>query len=224
MREMTMKSQKENILQVASRLFYEQGYKKTYLDQIAEICEITKPLISYYFKSKSSLGRSVGDAFLFDLKNKVSLKLYNDYFKGRRTDLQVGTAVEIRLYHLLFLSDPKAMQFIRELADDKYEDMFSTEGNVLYKMHQRRYHLDFNEQTDELAMIATAARSSSFSLMWAYDRGDFKCTRDDCLDYIIRLNFVLMHIDKQRIDEIIAESKKVLEVVPFSFKPYFQID
>lgn len=59
-----MKSQKENILQVASRLFYEQGYKKTYLDQIAEICEITKPLISYYFKSKSNLGRSVGDAFL----------------------------------------------------------------------------------------------------------------------------------------------------------------
>ena len=224
MREMTMKSQKENILQVASQLFYEQGYKKTYLDQIAEICEITKPLISYYFKSKSNLGRSVGDAFLFDLKNKVSLKLYNDYFKCRRTDLQVGTAVEIRLYHLLFLSDPKAMQFIRELADDKYEDMFSTDGNVLYKMHQRRYHLDFNEQTDELAMIATAARSSSFSLMWAYDRGEFKCTRDDCLDYIIRLNFVLMHIDNQRIDEIIAESKKVLEVVPFSFKPYFQID
>ena len=224
MRDMTMKSQIEHILQVASQLFYEQGYKKTYLDQIAEICEITKPLISYYFKSKSNLGRSVGDAFLFDLKNKVSLKLYNDYFKGRRSDLQVGTAVEIRLYHLLFLSDPKALQFIRELADDKYEDMFSTDGNVLYKMHQRRYHLDFNEQTDELAMIAAAARSSSISLMWAYDRGEFKCTRDDCLDYIIRLNFVLMHIDKQRIDEIIAESKKVLEVVPFSFKDYFQID
>jgi AcrR family transcriptional regulator len=224
MREMTMNNQKENILQVASQLFYEQGYKKTYLDQIAEICEITKPLISYYFKSKSSLARAVSDAFLFELKNKIAFKLYTEYFKTQRADLQISTAVEIRLYHLLFLSDPKAMQFIRELDDDKYEDLFSTDGNLLYKMHDRRYHLNINKEADELAMIANAARASSFSLMWAYDRGEFKCTRDDCLDYIIRLNFVLMHIDNQRIDEIIAESKNVLEIVPFSFKPYFQID
>lgn len=224
MREMTMNNQKENILQVASQLFYEQGYKKTYLDQIADICEITKPLISYYFKSKSSLARSVSDTFLFELKNKIALKLYTNYFKGRKADLQVSTAVEIRMYNQMFLTDPKAMRFLKELADDKYEDLFSQDSITLYKIHDRRYHLNINRESDELAMIANAARGASFSVLWAYDRGEFNCTQEDCLDYITRVNFVLMHIDNQRIDEIIAESKKVLEIVPFTFKPYFQID
>ncbi|MEO1816998.1 MAG: helix-turn-helix domain-containing protein [Acetobacterium sp.] len=219
-----MNNQKENILQVASQLFYEQGYKKTYLDQIADICEITKPLISYYFKSKSSLARSVSDTFLFELKNKIALKLYTNYFKGRKADLQVSTAVEIRMYNQMFLTDPKAMRFLKELADDKYEDLFSQDSITLYKIHDRRYHLNINRESDELAMIANAARGASFSVLWAYDRGEFNCTQEDCLDYITRVNFVLMHIDNQRIDEIIAESKKVLEIVPFTFKPYFQID
>lgn len=219
-----MNNQKENILQVASQLFYEQGYKKTYLDQIAEICEITKPLISYYFKSKSSLARSVSDAFLFELKNKIALKLYTDYFKEEKVDLQVSTAVEIRMYNLMFLTDPKAMRFLKELADDKYEDLFSQDSITLYKIHDRRYHLNINRETDELAMIANAARGASFSVLWAYNRGELHCSQEDCLDYIIRLNFVLMHIDDQRIDEILAESKKVLDTVPFTIKPYFKIE
>ncbi|HAZ05169.1 MAG TPA: TetR/AcrR family transcriptional regulator [Acetobacterium sp.] len=224
MKEMTMNNQKEQILQVASQLFYEQGYKKTYLDQIAAICEITKPLISYYYKSKSSLARAVSDTFLFELKNKVALKLYTDYFKERKADLQVSTAVEIRLYNQMFLADPKAMRFLKELADDKYEDLFSQESIRLYKIHDRRYHLNVNADTDELAMIANAARGASFSVSWAYDRGEFNCTQEDCLDYIVRLNFVLMNVDKERIDAILAESKEVLKQVPFTFKPYFQIE
>ncbi|KNZ42276.1 TetR/AcrR family transcriptional regulator [Acetobacterium bakii] len=219
-----MKSQKENILETAAQLFYEQGYKKTYLDQIAEICDITKPLISYHFGSKSKLARKVSDAFLFDFKNKIALKLYTDYFKGRRTDLQVSTAVEIRLYNQLFLCDAKAMRFIKELADEKYEDLFSNDSIRLYKMHDRRYHLNIHQDMDEIAMIATAARSSTFSILWAYDRGEFNCPMEDCLDYITRLNFVLMHIDTKRIDAILAESKQVLEQVHFEFKPYFQIE
>lgn len=219
-----MRNQKENILHAATQLFYEQGYKNTYLNQIAEICDITKPLISYHYNSKSSLGRAVNDACLFGFKNKIALKLYTDYFKDRRTDLQVSTAVEIRLYNQLFLSDPKAMRFLKELADDKYEDLFSQDSIRLYKIHDRRYHLDIQSDTDEIAMIATAARSATFSILWAYDRGEFHCSMEECLDYITRLNFVLMHIDTPRIDAILAESKQVLEQVHFEFKPYFQID
>ncbi|MBI4857484.1 MAG: TetR/AcrR family transcriptional regulator [Acetobacterium woodii] len=224
MREITMNNQKEQILQVASQLFYEQGYKKTYLDQIAEICEITKPLISYYYKSKSSLARAVSDTFLFDLKNNVAFKLYTDYFKGRKVDLQVSTAVEIWLYNQMFLTDPKAMRFLKELADDKYEDLFSQDSIRLYKIHDRRYHLDIRDDIDELAMIANAARGAGFSVLWAYDRGEFKCSQEDCLDYITRLNFVLMHIDSKRIDAIVKESKQALSQVHFEFKPYFQIE
>ncbi|WP_041668608.1 TetR/AcrR family transcriptional regulator [Acetobacterium woodii] len=219
-----MKNQKENILQTATQLFYEQGYKLTYLDQIAKICNITKPLISYHYKSKSSLARAVNDTFLFDFKNKIALKLYHNYFKNKKFDLQVSTAVEIHLYNRLFLTDAKAMRFLKELANDKYEDLFSVESFRLYKMHDRHYHLDLHQNSDEIAMITTAAWASSFSILWAYDQGSFSCSVDDCLDYITRLNFVLMHIDENRIDAILAESKLVLEQVQFEFKPYFQIE
>jgi AcrR family transcriptional regulator len=224
MKEKLMKNQKENILETATRLFYEQGYKKTYLEQIAQICDITKPLISYHFKSKSKLARAVSDTFLIDFKNKIAMKLYTDYFRGRKTDLQVSTAVEIRLYNQLFLADPKAMRFIKELADDTYEDLLGQDSIRLYQMHDRRYHLDIERDTDELSMLASSARAAGFAVLWAYDRGDYKCSMEDCLDYITRLNFVLMHIDKERIDAILAESKQVLRQVPFELKPYFQID
>lgn len=218
-----MKNQKEIILETATQLFYEQGYKKTYLDQIAKICNITKPLISYHFNSKSNLARVVNDTCLFDFKNKIALKLYTDYFKGKKTDLQVSTAVEIRLYNQLFLSDARAMRFLKEVADDKYEDLFISNSVRLYEMHDRRYHLNIHKDIDELSMMAIAARAASFSILWAYDRGDFNCSLEDCLDYITRMNFMLMHIDEQRINVILEESKQVLKQVSFEFKPYFQI-
>jgi hypothetical protein len=124
----------------------------------------------------------------------------------------------------MFLDDPKAMRFLKELADDKYEDLFSQDSIRLYKIHDRRYHLDIHDDIDELAMIANAARGASFSVLWAYNRGEFNCTQEDCLDYITRLNFVLMHIDSKRIDAILEESKQVLSQVHFELKPYFEIE
>ena len=38
---------KSKILEVATKLFYDHGYNDTYLEHVAELCGITKPLISY---------------------------------------------------------------------------------------------------------------------------------------------------------------------------------
>lgn len=218
-----MKNQKENILFTATKLFYEQGYKATYLDQIADVCEITKPLITYYFKSKSNLAREVTEKFLVEHKNKVAFKLYLEYFKGRETDLQVSTAVEIRLFDMLHLCDPNVMRFVKEHADEKHEDTFSKSAVHLYKIHDRRYGLKLNRCPDEISMIARAAMASSLAVKLAYANGEFDCTLDECLDYLTSVHFVLMHIEEQRIDEIIDESKQILQKIKFEIKPYFQV-
>lgn len=219
-----MKNQKENILNTATKLFYEQGYKATYLDQIADVCEITKPLITYYFKSKSNLAREVTEKFLVEHKNKVALRLYLEYFKGRETDLQVSTAVEIRLYDMLHLCDPHVMRFVKEHADEKHEDTFSKSTVHLYKIHDRQYGLKLNRCSDEISMIARAAMASSLSVKLAYANGEFDCTLEECLDYLTSVHFVLMHIEESRIDEIIEESKHILQLIPFEIKPYFQVE
>ena len=218
-----MKNQKENIIEVATKLFYEQGYKNTYLDQIAADCEITKPLITYYFKSKSNLAREVTEKFLVEHKNRVAFRLYLEYFRGKPADLQVSTAVEIRLYDMLHLCDPNVMRFIKEHADEKHEDTLSQSVVHLYKIHDRRYKLKLKRCPDEISMIARSAMASSLSVKLAYANGEFDCSQEECLDYLTSLHFVLMHIDESRIDEIIDESKRVLQLIPFEIKPYFQV-
>ncbi len=46
---------KERILEEASTLFYERGYRGTTLDAIAERLEVSKPFIYHHFKSKAEL-------------------------------------------------------------------------------------------------------------------------------------------------------------------------
>jgi AcrR family transcriptional regulator len=221
--ESLMKNQKENILQVATQLFYDQGYKATYLGEIAEKCKITKPLITYYFKSKSHLAGEVADRFVTELKNRVAFKLYVEYFKKKPADLQVSTAVEIRLHDMMHLYDEKVMRFAKERADDKYEDTYSKNNIYLYKIHDRHYGLNLKRCSDEISMIARSAMASSLSVKLAYANNELNCTAEECLDYLTSLHFTLMYIEEKRIDEIVAESKRILDLISFKIDPYFKI-
>ncbi len=49
------KSTKDKIISVAMEIFAQKGYEGTTLDEIANLCNITKPAIYYHFKDKASL-------------------------------------------------------------------------------------------------------------------------------------------------------------------------
>lgn len=51
------------ILEVATRLFYEKGYHETTLADIAEVIGFTKPAIYYYYDSKEDL--------LFEIRDRI---------------------------------------------------------------------------------------------------------------------------------------------------------
>lgn len=218
-----MNSQRMNILMTAKKLFYEKGYYKTQLSEIADICQITKPLISYHFKSKSALAREVRENYTHENKNKIALKLYNEYFKRKGYDLQISTSIEIRLDDYQFMEDQNVKRFIIEFADAKYEDMFDKSYYAFYEIHDRRYHLDINRNIDEMKMIARGAIGSTLSIKLAYVNNEINCTQEECLDYLNRLQFKFMKTDEKRIDEIILESKKIIKNVGFELGPYFQI-
>lgn len=46
---------RKRIVEAARRLFYEKGYERTTLDDIAEDLQVTKPFIYSYFKNKNQL-------------------------------------------------------------------------------------------------------------------------------------------------------------------------
>jgi len=48
-------SKREQLIQAATRLFAEQGYRATGIDQIAEVAGVTKKTLSHHFRSKDEL-------------------------------------------------------------------------------------------------------------------------------------------------------------------------
>ena len=221
----TPSAQKQKILLAARKLFYDNGYKNTYFDQIAEICGITKPLISYYFKSKSALSREVTEIYTREIKNTISFRLYKYFYEldFERYDLQVSTAVEIKIMDRLYLSDDKAMRFLTEKANDNYEDLFPPNNKPFFEIHDRRYRLDINRETDELSMISRAASACSVGLAIGYANGEFNCTYEQFSDYSAGLHFRLMRIGDDRIEEIISQSNEIIKNIDFEFLPYFTV-
>ena len=219
-----MSTQRENILTTATQLFYEHGYDDTYFYQIAEVLNITKSLISYHFKTKSSLAKEVTETFSVRNKNIISFKLYQTYFCNNKFDLQLSTAIEIRLSTALILQDPKVSRYIRESADGHYEDMFTPHYKNFYKIHDRQYHLNINRQNDEISMLARGATAASNAIIIDFINNMLNCTLEECLDYIVEMNFRFMRVGEKRIAEIIDQSKEIIKQVGFIFKPYFIIE
>ncbi|MEM7368525.1 MAG: TetR/AcrR family transcriptional regulator [Bacteroidota bacterium] len=50
-----MKTKKEKVLEVASRLFAEQGFEKTSMANICEAANVSKGLVYHHFKSKNEI-------------------------------------------------------------------------------------------------------------------------------------------------------------------------
>lgn len=48
-------AKRERILRAAERLFHEQGYERTTIDQIAAALGVTKPYVYYYFDNKQQI-------------------------------------------------------------------------------------------------------------------------------------------------------------------------
>jgi len=221
-----MANQRENILSTATELFYEQGYNNTYFYQIADALDVTKPLISYYFKSKSLLAKEVTDTFTIENKNTIAFKLYNHYFNRNEKayDLQLSTAIEIRLYEMLSFIDPKVARFMLESTNGNFENLFSTHYKDLYKIHDRQYRLNINHKNDEISMLARGAFASATAIRLGYLNDEFNCTMSECLDYITAVHFRFMRVDEKRIAELVKMSAEIIDAIGFEFNPYFKIE
>jgi AcrR family transcriptional regulator len=218
-------SPKSKILDVATTLFYDNGYNDTYLEHVAELCGITKPLISYHYNSKADLARVVAETYAKNNKNVIAFKLYKYFHDFRKYDLQVSTAVEIRLTSMLLLLDKNVKRFYFERINANYDRSIAAKESSIpfYKIHDRRYKLNIDNDKDELTLLTRASQGASMSLMFAYIRGDFDCSLDDFLDYSGGVSFKMMNIEPSRIKEIIEESKGIIEEIGFTFDPYFKI-
>ena len=213
---------KEQILASARKIFYEQGYDNAYLEHIAKDCGLSKQLLIYYYPNKAALANAVFDQIGLEIKHLIEKKMFL-YFGGME-DLQVGTAVELKLSALMYLRDEKAMRFQRETAFLAGNPASANTNMTFYDMHARKYDLDVSEEADELKMIADIIDVSAAVLLSNYSYGLYRCSEEQFLDYMAGLLYTLMKVPKERIAEINRMSNSILELLDFHFKPYFLIE
>ena len=104
-------TRRDEIISVATRFFYEKGLKNTYFEMIANELNITAPLISYHFKSKDNLAKSVFEKIGLDIKNAISEKMYLSKIPY---DLKVSTVVDFLTLDMIWNQDENARNFYLE--------------------------------------------------------------------------------------------------------------
>ena len=71
-------SNKQKTIKAAARLFHEQGFRDTSVDQITAASNISKSNFYYHFKSKESLGYDVLDSWVEGFRDQMLGKILMD--------------------------------------------------------------------------------------------------------------------------------------------------
>lgn len=214
---------KESIIENSIKLFYENGYTATRLEDIAKLSGTSKQQISYHFGSKSLLAQFVDYKISKDVKNYVSFKLYKGYDNMLAFDLQLSTAIELRLICRLQMEDPCVMRFYNDRMHDDFSGLLCADFSPFYENHNRIYHLKLDNTIDEVKMISLSSNASTLALMVAYSKGEIKCDYEKFIDYCVGIPFELMHVSSLKIRELNEQSKKIIEKMNFEIAPYFKI-
>lgn len=214
------KNNRNKIIDAATKLFYENGYNNTSFEKIAEFCEITKPLITYHFKTKANLAKEVVLKCNIEMKNQLDEKIFNTF---ENYDLYYSTVAELIVLIELYSDDEKATRFFLEYLNSGFENLFINNLTSFYKIIDRRYHLNINRDSNEITMLSTAAMFASLSLLYSYLTGKLECSYDDFKNYSVRLQLKIMNINNEEIDEIVEGGKRILNDLEYKICPYFKV-
>jgi AcrR family transcriptional regulator len=208
---------KEKIIDACRRLFYENGYINTRYEDLSEATGLSPGVIHYHFQSKKNMAGIIYDEFLTSNKVLINQLLEEEY------ELQVRTAVEIRSFMNLLLTDEKFKKFYLEICLDRViVDLFRETGVYFYQLHRDEYNLDISDEMIAMINITTAAAETE--LIMNYFRGDKAYSFEDIVEFNIRLNYELMAVDYAKINEIVEISRYIYNNLNVRFKDCFELD
>jgi TetR/AcrR family transcriptional regulator len=122
-------AQREDILAAAARLFAEQGFSATSMNQVAEACGVAKPTLYHYFQDKQELLAQICDSHVHAL-----LALVEDV-KARQLapDAQLRALIErfTRAYADAQAQHRVLTSEIKFLADAERERLLDVERRVV---------------------------------------------------------------------------------------------
>ncbi len=164
-KRLNTEERKNQILSIATDVFYRDGYEKASLQEIAKKARITKAAIYHHFKNKEeilfNLVVTISDRLIFDLRE--ILKRKNDPVEQLR---------EMLIQHLSYMKRDKAKVKIliedRHFLGKKYEAIIKGKQKEIFEIYRKKF-----EEITKLGRLRdvhiVTANFSLFGIMnWLY--------------------------------------------------------
>ena len=179
-------AKRERILKTAERLFHEQGYAQTTIEQIVGALGVTKPFVYYYFRNKQEIFETLSWAPTVDCFTSMDFAADD----ARPAHEKVMDGLE-RLIRATISHHPAAFFFYRELqvyrpeyraAQKKVADHFYDQLCALLEQGRRQGHFEF----DETRVTAQAACSLP-GFLYHWYRPDGRLSPDEMVQKLTKL-------------------------------------
>lgn len=207
---------KQNIIDQAKILFYENGYTNTTFRQIAKEMNISPGSISYHFQSKTEIGNIIYIGYMTEYyKNPVMKFLYDKYGSY---DPRLAAAMEMRIQFLVYRDDRRVFNF--------YSELFNSQSFLSTNVSMASLTLlngDL-EKTNADSMKSVAAKGASVALTTAFFEGHLNVSFDEFADYKV---FTVLRLTGCKDDvarRYVKSSKEIVNKLKITIKPYFEID
>lgn len=209
---------KEKIYDTAKKLFYEDGFVKTTLSEIAKQSGANKAMVSYYFGNKNNLALEIYNEYMLAMKVKTQ-NIINESFP--KSDLLLRTAIEYRIQNRNCNTNHGLNRFFRELCDSNIL-LKTTNASVSFTENiNKAYKLGLSK-TDVRA-ISIANTASVHGLYIARNEGFLDCTSQYLAEIEIKLLFHSLGFENELIEKYLAESREVVDKIEISVGKNFKV-
>lgn len=188
---------KLNIINSAKKLFYEYGYNKSGIQDIADDANVKLGTITYYYKKKDDMITDIYNVFFLDLYDYVStiegnLSLYTKY------------CYTLVLYYDALLKDEHNKLLYYEVLIKN----INPQGRINITNTLNRSCLDFfnkNYIEADLIVIARSEYGARKELFINFYEKEIKFTNRGLTYFFIRNLFRLMNLDGEMIENTIQQ-------------------
>lgn len=212
---------KQNIVDIARKMFYEQGIANVSFKQLAEKCEVAPSLITYYFKTKSNIVTDVISQYCDEIEQVIAAKFYEQKIPY---DIRVASIVDLLVKLQVYNEDEKARAFYLEYLNCGMETIFAAGFESIYRKLDKHIILDIDRSYDQLPSVAAAAHGVVLTLIYAYYSGKLSCTYEQFVDYVLTVRCKLLNLSEGEIQNIIQDGKDCFHRLDFHVQPYFVVN
>lgn len=212
---------RQSIVRVARKMFYERGIQDVSVKQLAEACSVAPSLISYYFGTKTAIVLDVITEYSREVETVITRKLYQLRVPY---DPHILGILDLLVKLDLYEQDEKARSFVLEYLDCGMNVIFSANYDSIYRQLDQHVILDIDRSYDQIPCVATAAHGVVLSMMHSYFSGKIKCTYEQFLDFTLCSRCRLLNIPSEKIKPMIDQAMELRNRMHLTIKPEFVIE